>query len=95
MNSNPFRNKRGQLREICVRLLSYWREIYPEHALRNEFDLRALVEKEGLTPSQFYRFRQCGDARQPGKIVLFLFPAVKSATAQRAEKALAMAGDGI
>lgn len=93
--SNPFRNKRGQLREICVRLLSYWKEIYPEYALRNEFDLRALVEKEQLMPGDFYRFRQCGNPRQPGKIVLFLFPSVKSAAEQRRNKALLMAGDGI
>lgn len=94
-NPNPFRNKSGQFREICVRLLTYWREIYPEYPLRNEHELKELVKKEGLTPSDFYRFRNCGNKNQPGKIVLFLFDGLKDAKAQRLEKAELNCGGGI
>lgn len=90
-----FLNKYGFLKAHAERVVSYWSAVYPERSIKTVSDLAQLIYDEGLKPADFYHIRGCGNPRQPGKIVLFLFQEVKSAREQRAEKVNLMAGSGI
>lgn len=90
-----FLNKYGFLKAHAGRVVSYWAQIYPERSIKTVSDLAQLIYDEKLKPADFYHIRGCGNPRQPGKIVLFLFQEVKSPAEQRAEKADLMAGGGI
>lgn len=69
--------------------------IFEYYGAKTPDELREIVRKEELMPADFFRFRNCGNHRAPGKLVLFLFPELKSAAEQKTERVMADLGSGI
>lgn len=90
-----FTSRFGFLNQVARRLVDHYSEVYSERKIVGVNDLRKLAEDKEISPADLFRFRGCGNHRQPGKIVLFCFPSLKSAAEQRAEKVEAEFGSGI
>jgi len=92
-----FLDTKGNVKYRFYYILEYYDRLYKDQygAIETVEDLKKLVKENELSPSDLYRFRGCGDKNQPGKLVLYLFPHVKSAAEQRLMKAELNAGAGI
>jgi hypothetical protein len=71
----------------------HWRE--ETYVCQTLEDLQSAVEKGDLTARDLYRYRGNGHPAQPGKLVRFLFPDVKSKQEQARAKVEADLGAGI
>jgi len=90
-----FVNRHGFLHQTPERLISHYAAVYPERKIATPNDLRQLAIDGEIVPNDLFRFRGCGNKRQPGKIVLFCFPHLKSAAEQKMERINSAMGDGI
>lgn len=96
IKESDFYSRHGFLKYHAGLSVSYWNSIFPERSIKSPSDLRQLAREGEILPYDLYKLRGNGNARQPGKLVLFCFPdTVKSRPEQLREKAIAWQGDGI
>lgn len=67
----------------------------PDGVCKTLEDLESAAASGDLMEWQLYRYRYCGTPTQPGKLVRYLFPIVKSRQEQTRAKIEANLGSGI